>query len=107
MNIQLDIESEHVPSVAVCLAIGTLYAIQQKRLATKEGIWTVGVPRFWEPLIDLPSLPPDIIEVFQTCDELSAIEQLLPDRLDSAIEELLNRLMHYIAHVQDPAWGMG
>ena len=58
---------------ALCLALGTLEAMRQGGWPLEAGIWTLGRPVFWEPLVEVDDTT---LEVFQSADELSALAKL-------------------------------
>jgi hypothetical protein len=103
-SLTLQISQEDIPAFVACLSIGTLYAIREGIIPPQVGIWTLGPPRMWEPLEAMSLIPREIIEVLQRCDELSAIQQLMPDRFVPYVDELIARLQLVLAQAGDPAW---
>jgi hypothetical protein len=103
---QLQIRNEDLPAFLACLGIGTLHAIREGTVPPQVGIWTLGPPRMWEPLAEIPGVPGEIIAVFRVCDELSALQQLVPDQslFTSFVTELITRLQVVLAQIDDPAW---
>jgi hypothetical protein len=100
----LSIPEDEVLSLVVCLGIGTLYAIREGILPPKTGIWTLGRPNLWGPLDEHPGIPQSVLDVLSQCDELSAISQLLPDRLQPKINELIEQLVAALDDPDDVGW---
>ncbi len=106
MDIQLRIPEEQFPSFLAYLGIGTLYAIRSGTVPPKTGIWTLARPKVWDFLLQRPNIPKSIVEVFQTADELSGIQTLLPDQFDAKVEKLIQRLQAELAKMKDPTWSI-
>ncbi|MCP4540458.1 MAG: hypothetical protein GY832_25245 [Chloroflexi bacterium] len=105
-TVQLQVTEENLAAFLSCLGIGTLFAIRAGVLSTDAGIWSLGVPRVWEPFIGSSKVSQEIIKVLQSCDELSAIQKLQPDKLNAEITQLIDRLQAELGQVQDPVWQM-
>jgi hypothetical protein len=101
-KMMLEIEGEHLPAFLACLAIGTLEAIRQGALPAEAGIWSLAARRLWEPIVGRSPLVDQIIDVLKECDELSAVEELIPSELGSQIERLIARLKGLVDG--QPAW---
>jgi len=59
----------------LCLALGTLEAMRSGAWPLAAGIWTLGRPAFWEPL-KRAGIADEVIDIFQTADELDALGKL-------------------------------
>ena len=104
MVMRLLIPEESLAAFLACLGIGTLQAIRTGALRPEAGTWTLGPPRVWGPLVSRSAVPREIIEVFQTCDELAAMRQLLPETFDAEVGKLIERLERQLARIEDPVW---
>jgi hypothetical protein len=95
---------DQLDAFVICLAIGTLQAIKSKTIPASAGIWTLDPPRFWKPLAEHALVSQDVLEVLQTCDELSAIQELIPNQFEATIIELLDKLTAELKGIDDPVW---
>lgn len=102
--IRLDIEEKDFPAFLACLGIGTLYSIRSGVLPTEVGIWSLAAPIVHAPQAVTNCLPTKILEVYQTCDELSAIQELLPDILHETVTKLMDELKGEVSRIQKPVW---
>ena len=93
----LTIENRSVPLLCACLALGTLTAIQAGSLPPEAGIWTLGRPTFWEPLVEAGLVPDDLVEVLQVADELNALQQLAPDAYKEQLASSTGTTLRVIA----------
>jgi hypothetical protein len=103
-TVDLLVAKGQLDAFVICLAIGTLQAIRSKTIPAEAGIWTLGPPRFWKPLAEHALISQGVLEVLQTCDELSAVEILRPDQFEDVVTELLNKLTTELKKVDDPVW---
>lgn len=101
---QLHVLNDDLSSVLACLGIGLLWTIRQGVIPPESGIWTLARPQTWVPLQDVELVPQEIIDVFQACDELSAIKKLVPDHYEEAIDEFIQRLAAVMAPVGTIGW---
>ncbi len=104
MTFQLQLTESDLSAFLACLGIGTLHAIRTGILPAEAGIWTLGAPRTWGPISGLPFVSQEILDVFQACDELSAIQKLMPDGFDATITQLIDRLQAELSNIEDPGW---
>jgi hypothetical protein len=104
LDVALIIPEDNLAAFLACLGIGTLEAIRTGALPTTAGIWTLARPRVWEPLAVGALVPDEIVSVYQTCDELHALEQLAPDKLITALTELIDRLVSVLAQAEMREW---
>ncbi len=102
--IRLDIEEKDFPAFLACLGIGTLYAIRSGVLPTEAGIWSLAAPIVHAPQSVTTCLPTKIVEVYKTCDELSTIQELLPDLLHQEVTKLMEQLEVEVSRIQEPVW---
>jgi len=58
----------------------------------------------WATLERESLLSPEILDVLKTGDELSAIQELMPERFDALLTDLINRLHQELAQMKDPSW---
>jgi hypothetical protein len=101
---RFQIPKDDLPAFLACLGIGTLQAILDGVLLPEVGIWTLGAPRTWKPLNDESYISREIMEVFQTSDELSALKQLAPDQFDLQVKNLINQLQKELSKNANPSW---
>jgi hypothetical protein len=102
--VHIHIPDDDVAAFFAYLGIGVLHAIGSSTVPPKTGIWTVGQPKVWGALINHGDVPQEIIDVFKTGDELSALQKLAPDQLNPTILELIGRLQVELAKIPDPTW---
>jgi hypothetical protein len=98
----MEIESG-LTSFVACLTLGTLRAIQVGALPPEVGIWTLGPPGFWEPLIGR-AVPGDLIDVLRTCDELDALNELEPAAFDVLLHGFIERVEAILAGSSAEIW---
>jgi hypothetical protein len=91
-TINLEIDSADRDALVLCLALGTLEAMRSGVWPLEAGIWTLGRPRFWEPL-KRGGVPEEVLDVLQAADELDALEGLSGR---AAAEALLDRMLGVI-----------
>lgn len=84
---QLEVGKSDREAFALCLALGTLEAMRRGDWPLVAGIWTLGRPIFWEALVEVDK---DVVAVFQSSDELSALAKLAGY---PAAEEELDRMI--------------
>lgn len=101
---KLEIHEEGFDSFLICLALGTLYAIRDGALSPDAGIWSLGMPRVWEPFENSSMISREVIDVLQTCDELSAIQELAPEEFENAVTELIDRLLAELRESEANVW---
>lgn len=72
------------------------------------GIWTLGLPKFCEPLEGNVDVTTSLFEVFSSSDEWSALKELAPDsyayELDRYIAELEEILKNKSLEAWDILW---
>jgi hypothetical protein len=91
-HLKLVIPAEDVPLCVGLLAAGLITMIQRGALDSSTGIWTLGAPKFWDPLTGLTSPASELVDVLQSMDEFAAIKRLSPQHFDEALAALLLRL---------------
>jgi hypothetical protein len=91
-----------VSRVMAYLALGILDAISYGAAPAEIGIWTLARPISHDPVADL--LPPDLLEVIQTLDEVDGPTRDGPTRDAQArlIRDLQDRLRAFIAQLDEP-----
>lgn len=103
-TLKLRISKKNLDSFLACLGLGTLVAIQKGVLPASAGIWTLGLPRVHEPLVEINTISIDILDVFSQADELSALQELAPTKFNNELEELIGRLQTVLAENPEPFW---
>jgi hypothetical protein len=96
-------EKDRVPFLA-CLGLGTLYAIRDGTLSASAGIWTLGAPRMWKQLEGEPGMMAEIVAIFSAADELSAIQEVIPDEFAPAIDDFIHRLKAILVSTGEQYW---
>jgi hypothetical protein len=101
---EFHIPDEHVDTFLAYIGIGVLSAIQRKTVPATVGIWSLAVPKVTQPLIEHGNVSEEIITVFKTADELSALEKLAPDLFEDVLTQLINQLETVLRSSTDPTW---
>ncbi len=65
---QLIVAEKHLSAFIACLAMGTLHSIRAGALPPQAGIWTLGLPSAWVPLLNRPAVSEQLIDVLQRFD---------------------------------------
>lgn len=97
----LNVQDNTLTAFVGCLVIGTLHEIRRGVLDPDVGIWSLAVPRFVDPLEQYGRLPPALITVLRTCDELSLIRDLAPEKYLAVIDELIAQVEALLAGLVD------
>jgi hypothetical protein len=98
------IPDEHLDVFLAYIGLGVLKAIQRKTVPATVGIWTLALPKLTIPLTEKGSVSEEIMTVFKTADELSALEKLAPELFEDALEQLINQLETVLRSSSDPTW---
>lgn len=101
---KLHISDEQLAALVICVSVGTLHAIQRGAIPADHGIWSIGAPKFWEPLLQTGLVADEIINVLQTADELDALQQIDPERCRTEVAALIDRLVAALASHPQPLW---
>lgn len=103
-NLNLRLDSSNRDALVLCLALGTLEAMRSRIWPLEAGIWTLGRPAFWEPL-QRAGMPEEVIAIFQTVDELDALEQL-GDRAatEAVLDRMLGTIRRHLEALPDKSW---
>jgi hypothetical protein len=100
--LKIEISDRDTYAFWIYLGIGILEAILNETVSPDTGIWTLGMPKVWEPLENLKGFPPEVLEVFQTADELSLIKALNPAKFPLEVKKLIDRLHKELAKIGEP-----
>lgn len=95
---------ENVPAFVACLTLGTLEAIRAGAMDAADGIWTLGAPRTWEPLERDRRVPPELLRVLKTGDEIDAAKTLLGPAYVGIVDELKQAVLGLIETRRDKIW---
>ena len=101
---KVDIPSRNLAAVLASLGLGTLEAIRAGALPASAATWTLAPPRMWEPLGGVSVDVDEVLEVFQSCDELAAIKELLPDQFEAKLNALIARLRSVLESQPEGVW---
>lgn len=101
---QFKLPTTDLATFLTCLGIGTLHAIREDALSSETAIWSLGAPKFWEPFLNNPTVPQEIVEILQTVDELPALQQLAPEAFTTEVDKLIDRFLMELKKTQDPTW---
>jgi hypothetical protein len=104
--ITAQVAEDGLDSFVICLALGTLVAIKERIIDSDAGIWTLARPIFWERFKDNHSLPPEVIDVLQSSDEISALLELNSVDGEKFIDECIGKLKKCLSEVKEPSWYM-
>ena len=102
MHVQMAIPEKDLITFLACLGLGTLRAIRAGVLHPGAGTWTLAVPGFRAPLESKSDIPKEMLEVFTSADELSAIQELCGQE---AFEEVLDRHIRVLESILAQATG--
>ncbi|TAH50146.1 MAG: hypothetical protein EYC68_14950 [Chloroflexota bacterium] len=102
-NVRIEIPEADFSTFLVYLGIGVLSTIRNRTVPSEVGIWTLGRLALWRDLRKV-RIPEQVIDVINVADELSAIEELLPDRFDETIAEQIAQLEEQLKATKDPIW---
>jgi hypothetical protein len=103
-TLKFRISKRNLDSFLACLGLGTLTAIQRGVLPASAGVWTLGLPRVYQPLTDINTISKDILDVFSRADELSALQKLAPNEFNNELNKLIERLQTILADNPQPFW---
>jgi hypothetical protein len=101
---KVDIPSRNLAAVLASLGLGTLEAIRAGALPPGAATWTLAPPRMWEPLGGVSGDVDEVLDVFQSCDELAAIQELLPDQFEAKLDALIVRLRKILGSQPESVW---
>lgn len=99
------IPKNDLPVFVACLGVGTLQAIRDGILPLEVGIWTLSSPIFIKSIED-NDISPEVVNVFQTADELSALKELAPEEFKAQVDLLINRLLQELISNPNPTWSI-
>ena len=102
--INFRISKKNLDSFLACLGLGMLTAIQKGVLPASAGIWTLGLPRVRQPLMDINTISREILVVFSQADELSVLQELAPTEFDNELSKLIEQLQTVLAENPEPFW---
>src|SRR5215216_1724364 len=105
-TVHMHIAEEQLSPFLIYLGIGTLQAILSGTVSPEVGIWTLGAPQTWALFEGNSRVSPEVITIFQTCDELSAIRDLAPEFFENEIRTLIQRLQVELSKIEDPIWNI-
>lgn len=72
---RLEIAETDREAFVLCLALGTLEAMRGGVWPMEAGIWSLGRPAFWQPLVQA-GCASEVVAVLQAADELPALVAL-------------------------------
>lgn len=104
MTHHLEVSSNDLEALALCLTLGTLEAMRSGNWPSEAGIWTIGRPVFWQPLADA-GVDGAIISVLQAADELSALEELLGRAaVDAELDRMISVVRLRLSALPNQSW---
>lgn len=104
---RLVISAEDTELLLVIIVYGVLKAIEGGFWNSDAGIWTIGRPKFWKPLIKNGLVSTDIVEIMQSADELSAIKLLCgKDQLVEVLHQQLEVLESKLKALQETSFDL-
>src|SRR4051812_6831401 len=106
-TVNLEITSASRDALVLCLALGTLEAMRSGVWPLEAGIWTLGRPLFWEPL-KRAGLSEEVLDIFQTADELDALEELAGwPAAEAVLDRMLEIIRRHLEALPDKSWHAG
>src|SRR3954471_18109764 len=100
-SINLKVASTSRDALVLCLALGTLEAMRARVWPLEAGIWTLGRPLFWEPL-KRAGLHEEVLDIFQTTDELDALEKLAGwPAAEAVLDQMLGIIRRHLEALPD------
>ena len=90
--VDLRIPESNLATVLLLVVVGTLDEIRAGRWHPGAGIWAFSRPVFLAELREREQLSAEALAVLGHCDELDAIEERLPGKLGSKIDQMLEVL---------------
>lgn len=99
-KIEMMIASEELSTFIAYLVVGVLVSIKDQAVSFGVGIWSLRRLVFFEPLKKI--LPKEIIEVLESCNELSALEEFSKKNYQDALDHILKVLTKYLKQMNDP-----
>lgn len=103
-TIRIEITEQDLPALLAFVGIGTLYAILTNTVSPDVGIWTLAAPGTWEFLLERNLVSKRLLDVFQTCDELSLIKEVSQERFENLVKELITQLQKELEENVDLNW---
>ncbi len=99
-----DVADEELSAFVTYRALGTLEGIRAGTVPASVGILTLGRPIFWEPLENARLVPPDVLTVLKTADELDALRKVAPQQFEVRLTELITQLHMALATMSGATW---
>lgn len=102
----LEVNEDNLTAFAASLVLGTLQAIRRGVLHPDHGIWPLAFPGFVDPLAHSGRVPSALIEVMRTCDELSLMQEVVPERYPAILDDLIAQVEGVLGRIADKAYGL-
>jgi hypothetical protein len=101
---KLEIPNANLAAFLGALGLGTLEAIRAGTVPPSAGTWTLATPRMLDGLAGLSRDVDEVLEVFQSCDELEGIQELLPEQFEAKLDGLIGRLRAVLQRQPERIW---
>jgi hypothetical protein len=106
--VRLNVAADRLGSFVCCLALGTLTSIRARVLDPEVGIWTLGRPCFWTRLEEDRLVPPEVLRVLKSTDEIDAFGELAcSDRANAWLDRMIGELEAFLRSLDgviDRSW---
>lgn len=103
---RMQISEEQLSAFIIYLALGVLQTILERAVPSEVGIWTLGAPQMWSEFEGNSHISQEVIDTLQACDELSALQELAPEKFEDEVKKLIKRLHNELSKIPDPIWSI-
>ena len=98
----LEVAQADREAFVLCLALGTLEAMRSGAWPLEAGIWSLGRPAFWQPLVASGS---EAVKVLQEADELSALQKLAGrPAAEAALDRMISAVRSRLSALPEKSW---
>ena len=102
--VEFKIKPEELPLFLIYFILGILHSIKNNKISPDVGIWTIAHPSLQRFLEDVPSIPQELLEIIEGCDEFSLGDQVDYDFISEQIVALEKMLEGYKDHNVFPSF---
>ncbi len=86
-----------VPFVVAALSVGVLQGILDGAVPASFSTWSIGMPIFARSL-EAIDMPDRLVEALRQMDELSALQQLVPEEFEAEVIRLKQTFEEVLSH---------
>ena len=102
--VEFKVRQEEFPLFLIYFILGILHSIKNNKISPKVGVWTLGHPSLRNFLKTVPTIPAELVEVIECCDEFSAGDHIYYDSINEQIVKLEALLGGYKEHDVFPSF---